>query len=851
MNGSAKSMLRRVILFGVALASCGVFAWPVHALEVGPWRMLADPAPFPATFELPLGVYDAPRHRVLVVDVGWNSGAIVVHALELSPEPRWLVVTASGAAPVRAYHSSIALDLQRDRLLVVGNELNVAAGTPLGVWALTLSGAPAWERLVTQGAPGARTGHTSVYDPLHDRVLVFGGMDHYWAGIPYLSDVWSLSLDSLRWTELLPNGAGPAGREGHGAIYDPVRQRMLVFGGLFENGTRQFWNDTWALSLGDTAAWSEIEAAGALPGGRYGFGTVYDPERRRMLVHGGVNTQSNLEPDDLWALALDGVPAWEKIETEDTLRGRSFPVDVYDPIDDRFLACGGTAYPQISSLSLAAPVRWDAIWPPRPMLTPGPRTGNAVVRDPRRDRFLVVGGDYSSADSTTWSFQPDSALPWRSVGTPTVPHTAFFDHTHSVVLDSLGDQLLQFDGYQVWKAAARRPQAWEPLGPGCPGDWSSAGAGAGVVLDGRRHRLLVTGGWKPYPHSAGYSLNAIWALSLDGPPVWSFVGNLPHATADHAAYVDEAANRLVILGGYYINDTPRSRFYYGATTWSTPLDSVLNWSEHRSSSGPAPLAPPQAYSAFDPHTGRLFIATDSTLWVRDAYSTSAWDSLPLRGQRVVARSAITFDADRSQILALYGSAPGDPDMQAWAIAVGAPSVALLGAARSSNAITLRWRSVAAFGRSVTVERREEGETWQSRGPLSFPVTGIATFTDSNIEPGHDYAYRVTIAGDTTTWSSAPTLVPDASVAPFALHGARPNPSSGDFRLWFRLPDATPARLEVFDVRGRRCWRRDVGALGAGLHSLAIEGRDTWRPGVYFARLTRGTESRSARLVSVR
>lgn len=812
--------------------------------------MLADPGPFPTTFEMPAGVYDAARHRVLAIDVGYNTGATVVHALELTPELRWSTLPATGPSPVRPFAASLVLDTARDRLLVVGGELGDGAGS-LGVWALPLSGAPVWERLVTSGSPNWRTMHATVYDAANDRVVVFAGMNQFTLEPKYPSTVWVLSLQTRQWVEWTPEGAGPGGRAGAVGMYDPVRQRMLVFGGIVETDTRSFPADTWELALGDTLAWRRIIEAGHDLGGRWGATAVYDPVRRRMLLHGGVDAVGFVSPDDVWSLTLDGDSAWRRLEAEDTPRGRTYSVDVYDPVADRLLSAGGAAYPQVSALSLAAPTRWESLWPAKPMSAPGPRTGNAVVYDSRRDRFAVIGGDHSSADSSVWWFQPDSTAPWTVAGSSVVPQDHDFGLTNAVVYDSLGDRFIMFDGFDAYAAEAANPRSWTPLGPQCPGVWSDVGRGAGVVLDAHRRRLLVTGGWMPYPHGAGYSLDGVWALSLDESPTWSFVGRLPHISAAHAAWIDTAHDRLVIAGGHNVRDTPRYAFDYGPVTWSTPLDSEFVWSEQRSSSGPVPLAPPKAFATFDPRTGDLFLATDSSLWVRGAYSSADWEPVPMNGPRVVAHSAIAFDAVRRQVLALQGSAPGAVDVQAWAIAIGAPALELLEAPRSSGSIALRWRSAGAFGRNATVERREDEGEWAPRGQLSFPVTGIASFTDTEVEPGHDYAYRVSVAGDTTVWSSAAAFVPDPFAPRFALYGARPHPVSGDFRLWFRLPDASPACVEIFDVRGRRCWRSNVGALGPGLHSLAITGRDTWRPGVYFARLMRGSESRSARLVVIR
>ena len=79
-----------------------------------------------------------------------------------------------------------------------------------------------------ESLPPARSGHAVVYDPLRDRRLVFGGTE----GSVRRDDVWALSLAGPpSWDEIAPLGTPPSPRTEHAAIYDPVNDRMLVFGG--------------------------------------------------------------------------------------------------------------------------------------------------------------------------------------------------------------------------------------------------------------------------------------------------------------------------------------------------------------------------------------------------------------------------------------------------------------------------------------------------------------------------------------------------------------------------------------------------------------------------------------------
>ena len=93
--------------------------------------------------------------------------------------------------------------------------------------------------------------------------------------------------------------------------------------------------------------------------------------------------------------------------------------------------------------------------------------------------------------------------------------------------------------------------------------------------------------------------------------------------------------------------------------------------------------------------------------------------------------------------------------------------------------------------------------------------------------------------------------PPQSLARFALEAPQPNPAhaGAELSVVFHLTDSRPATLLLHDVAGRRMAMREVGALGAGKHTVFLAtGR--LRAGVYLVRLARAGESRENRVVLI-
>ncbi|HEY3217187.1 MAG TPA: kelch repeat-containing protein [Candidatus Eisenbacteria bacterium] len=144
-------------------------------------------------------------------------------------------------------------------------------------------------------------------------MLILGGTD----GDRYLDDVWALALDGVpAWTRLTPSRGPIPGRAGHAAVYDPVADRVIIIGGRTSSGPSE---DAWSLSLRDGAAWVPLQIPRPSPGELEGHAAVYDPVRRRVLViapraFSGPRTSASWHALRVWSLRLQTPPSWENLD---------------------------------------------------------------------------------------------------------------------------------------------------------------------------------------------------------------------------------------------------------------------------------------------------------------------------------------------------------------------------------------------------------------------------------------------------------------------------------------------------------------------------------------------------------
>lgn len=175
--------------------------------------------------------------------------------------------------------------------------------------------------------PTARGEVEGVWDPIRSRMVVFGGDQ----GVPvqcmsqtdFVAETWAFHPDCDNFERIAVEG-GPSPRGRHAVAYDPTRNTMLVHGGRHRpdtSGAYTLFDDTWALDL-QTDTWTRLGSGGAPARANHTAVVAGD----RMIVFGGNASTDGLQflpLGDLWALDLVA-GTWTELHTAGGPSGRLF-----------------------------------------------------------------------------------------------------------------------------------------------------------------------------------------------------------------------------------------------------------------------------------------------------------------------------------------------------------------------------------------------------------------------------------------------------------------------------------------------------------------------------------------------
>ncbi len=239
------------------------------------WTLKSPTGDIPAARSQGIMAYHEGRQTVILYG-GIGSGSAYYFDTWEWDGTKWTRLSAADIAatyPTAKTHYAVAYDPSRNVTILHGGKFSSAVVSG-ETWEWN---GYAWKKL----APATtvyRYGHSLVFDTTDNTLLMFGGRD---GGEAYSNSVyqWNGTDWSLR---SVAGGSTPGARMYHSAAYDSVRNRMVIFGGMDNAGnyTRQLYEWDNATRWWYYQTNSTIEA-------RIHAGMTYDPVKQRIIVFGG------------------------------------------------------------------------------------------------------------------------------------------------------------------------------------------------------------------------------------------------------------------------------------------------------------------------------------------------------------------------------------------------------------------------------------------------------------------------------------------------------------------------------------------------------------------------------------
>lgn len=684
-------------------------------------------------------------------------------------------------------------------------------------------------------------------------------LHQFWVVDPGAAGVWSVTLGPVtNWTwhgfgEYVDSGSPYA--VGRSVCLDRARHRLVFFGG----------DALYSLSTAPHAAWQRTATVGSPPSVSCG---VIDEAGDRLIYAAAAGA--------LWQLTLSDPPTWSNMGVTTPLPrfdGRT-PI-VFDPVHRVIVAAGGSYFEPMCPGFVPTNAVWKLplstlAWSAMPDLPMADMSAPPLLWDGPRHRVLAIGGyDAYACDSpvesrTTriYALDMESASPaW----TPLIDQPDY-GYGCAGAIDADTDELVAFGGaarttptgpwlgrrgvWSVWIPAAGA-NVWFDRTPEAP----RSASGADMAIDPTRGNLLVHGG--VVSGSEFGDDGSIGAISRfhDSGLLWTTLG-WAHDATGAAAIVDPQDDALILFGGCADSPAPVTPCDFAAAGTTTVV-SLATGTATEPVTGTAPGARVGALMAWDSGWGRvlLFGGRNSLgdrftdVWELNPASWT-WSAIPTTGTppEQDALSA-TFDAAGSRLLVLSSGSPVhvhalDLIANAWS------EVALAGTVPALQSIVVDGSRPRLLGVDDHLGVHEaplaaSPLAWTPLHPPQGSAMPASAFYDAiddrlliGLRPAGNGSQRIALLA--VDFGIGALDVPgDRAPAPIALRisGAQPSPHGPDVEFTL-APGEGPARLELFDVQGRRVWSRDVGALGAGTHRVRAGG-DAWLPaGVYAVRLMR-------------
>ena len=486
-----------------------------------------------------------------------------------------------------------------------------------------------WVQLFPATHPAGRSAHGMTYDSNRSRIVLFGGRQarpEPDGQLTYLADTWVWRENA--WTELFTPNA-PSGRQLFGMAFDPIRDRVVLFGGATKGATadqQEILYDTWEF---DGTTWRQVAEASKpqvrtpqlafddarnqmvlvgtdtdlktlmytydaaaqtwvevkpekLPACANNSSTVARAGRGTLVLVGGLCSAENTTLDQTWE--WDGTN-WSEVKTRATSRNTA-QAAAYDRLRDEVVTFGGfAAFTNVprSATGIFGQRDWRFALP---IARPEPRSLAAFRTDPTSNTVWMIGGLSDLGESYVhelWGYRNNQ---WFSVvgsaapDSCTAPLAAYDTARSRFVLACTSENVWEWDG-KTWKSIT-------------PKDSPTGRRFAAMVYDENIGKTVLFGGYDGTNHR-----NDTW--TWDGTNWTEVKRNKPTARGLMTMWYDPLMKRTVIYGGLGRKDLDE-RVTRHSDMWS--FDGS-GWTKLNVTTTPGERFGAQA--AVDPETGHLIL----------------------------------------------------------------------------------------------------------------------------------------------------------------------------------------------------------------------------------------------------
>lgn len=226
-----------------------------------------------------------------------------------------------------------------------------------------------WTRLETENKPQGRCDSAMVYDTVNEQFILYGG----WGARSGLQDdTWIYDLDANAWTEVKTE-SNPGRMYGHSMVWDPANERVILYGGHINSPISQMYVDNTWFYYPQNGSWA-MQKMENTPHGRYWGAMSYDWENMKLVYFNGGWGEG--PHNETWVLDLKE-EQWTLLETEAKPCFRIHSRMVYIP-NYGFLLFGGADsrfnhFNDTWTLSLSEET-WTELHPTIVTKTPKPTT---------------------------------------------------------------------------------------------------------------------------------------------------------------------------------------------------------------------------------------------------------------------------------------------------------------------------------------------------------------------------------------------------------------------------------------------------------------------------------------------